>query len=332
MTSQTESAPRVRASTLVLLGLVAAAVLWSYWTTLAGIMDRWSSDPQYSHGYLVPLFSAYLLWMGRDRLLSGDWNTNWLGLVLLALAGGLRLAGARFHFEYLDQISLLPSCAGLALLAGSWAGLRWALPAVGFLIFMVPLPHTVSLAMSGPMQLLATVSSTFVLQVLGRPALAEGNVILLNDIELGIVEACSGLRMLVVFFALSTAVALLVRKPVWEKLLIAGSAVPIALVSNILRIVITGLCYEGFGDHFGGQLFHDIAGWLMMPLGLAFLGIEMWILRTLLIERPADEVLATQVTLQRVEVNPVTIYGAEPKPRREKTPEPVAVGAEEVEK
>src|SRR5436305_1327663 len=83
------------------------------------------------------------------------------------------------------------------------------------------------------------------------PALAEGNVIQLNEIELGIVEACSGLRMLVVFFALSTAVALLIRKPLWEKTLIAFSAIPIALASNILRITVTGIVYEVLGDGFG---------------------------------------------------------------------------------
>ena len=113
---------------------------------------------------------------------------------------------------------------------------------------MVPLPDVVSFAMSAPMQSFATTVSTFVLQVLGKPAVAEGNVIHLNDIPLGIVEACSGLRMLVVFFALSTAVAMIIRKPLWEKLFIAASAVPIALASNVLRITMTGLYYENFGN------------------------------------------------------------------------------------
>src|SRR5205814_9373752 len=120
----------------------------------------------------------------------------------------------------------------------------WSSPAVSFPAFMGPWPHSASVAMSAPMQSFATTVSTFALQVIGRPAIAEGNVILLNDIELGIVEACSGLRMLVVFFALSTAVAMLIRKPLWEKLVIAGSAVPIALASNVLRITITGLWYD----------------------------------------------------------------------------------------
>jgi len=172
--------------------------------------------------------------------------------------------------------------------------------------------------MSRPLQSFATEVSTFTLQVLGRPAIAEGNVILLNDIELSIVEACSGLRMLFVFFALSTAVAMLIQKPLWEKLLIGGSALPIALAANVLRITITGLFYDSFGNHFGGTFFHDLAGWLMMPLGLIFLGIELWILKTLLIERSSEIALASQVSLQRVEVNPLALY-ADKTPRRKKT-------------
>lgn len=318
MTAQPAAAPRVSTSALAVLGFLAFAALWAYWPTLGKMAARWADDPQYSHGYLVPLFAVYLLWLRRARVAEQAVSTNWLGLILLLIAGGLRLVGTRFAYEYLDQISILPCVLGLFLLTGGWRSMFWAWPAVAFLAFMIPLPHSVSLAMSGPMQSFATTVSTFALQVLGRPALAEGNVILLNDIELGIVEACSGLRMLVVFFALSTAVAMLIRKPLWEKLTIAASAVPIALAANVMRITITGVFYDSFGNHFGGAFFHDLAGWLMMPLGLAFLGVELWILKTLLIERPVDLALASQITSQRVEVNPVAMYAGEAKPRRKK--------------
>ena len=187
------------------------------------------------------------------------------------------------------------------------------------------------MAMSAPMQSFATTVSTFALQVVGKPAIAEGNVILLNDIELGIVEACSGLRMLVVFFALSTAVAFLIQKPLWEKWLLALSAIPIALASNVLRITITGLCYDAFGNHYGGAFFHDAAGWLMMPLGLVFLGVELWILKTLLPERSDREATPIPASPMRMEVNPLALYSSGQTPRREKPaavevpePEPVA--------
>ncbi|MBI1832742.1 MAG: exosortase/archaeosortase family protein, partial [Planctomycetes bacterium] len=300
--------------TLVAVAVLGLAVLWTYWTTLAKLAWRWSEDPQYSHGYLVPAFALYLLWLRRDQIATRLWTGNALGLALLGLAAGLRLAGARFHLEYLDQISLLPCVSGLFMLAGSWPAFFWSWPAVAFLAFMVPLPHNVSLALSAPMQSFATTVSTFCLQVIGLPAVAEGNVILLNEIELGIVEACSGLRMLVVFFALSTGVAILIAKPLWEKLVVAGSAIPIALASNVLRITITGVFYDSFGANFGGAFFHDLAGWLMMPLGLIFLGIELWILSTLLIERSTEPALATSTSLQRVDAAPLGLYASEPAP------------------
>jgi exosortase len=318
MTAQNDHAPKASVPTLLTIALLAGAVLFSYWTTLGKIAWRWSEDPQYSHGYLVPGFALYLLWLRRDRLRHSLGHANGLGLGLVGVAIALRLAGTHFHFEYFDQASLLPAIAGLFFLAGSWPAFFWSCPAVLFLAFMIPLPHSVSLAMSAPMQTFATTVSTFVLQVLGKPAIAEGNVILLNDIELGIVEACSGLRMLVVFFALSTAVALLIRKPLWEKLLIAASAIPIALASNILRITVTGLFYDAFGNHFGGEFFHDLFGWLMMPLGLMFLGLELWLLKRLLIEPASADGVPTQILSQCVEVPALAMYQGGTKPRREK--------------
>ena len=140
---------------------------------------------------------------------------------------------------------------------------------------MIPLPYQLAVAMAGPLQHVATTASTYLLQTLGMPAIAEGNVILLNEASLGIVEACSGLRMLVVFFALSTAVALVARRPFWERVFLGFSAIPIALFTNVVRITATGVAYETVGGEAGHFIFHDLAGWLMMPLALALLGLEL---------------------------------------------------------
>jgi exosortase len=331
MTASLESPARHRSAALTAIA-VAALALWAYWPTLVEMGWRWAHDPQYSHGYLVPIFTGYLLWLRRGRLQSSQLRPAAWGLALLAGAVALRLVGTYFHYGYLDQVSLLPAIAGIVTLMGGRVALAWSWPAIAFLAFMVPLPHTWSLALSAPMQSIATVSSTFLLQVLGRPAIAEGNIIQLNEIELGIVEACSGLRMLVVFFALSTAVALLIRKPLWEKVFIATSAIPIALASNILRITITGICYELLGNGYGGDLFHDVAGWLMMPLGLAFLALEMLVLKRLLREPMAHRSRSSQVAMQRVEVNPVAMYSRGNASRRDRrsvtapppAPEPTA--------
>ena len=181
-------------------------------------------------------------------------------------------------------MSFLPCLAGLWLLIGGRTAWRWGWPAIAFLAFMVPLPYTLSLSLAGPLQRLATLASTFLLQTIGMPAVAEGNVILLNEVEVNVVEACSGLRMLVVFFAFATAVALIVKRPLWEKLLLVASAIPIALVVNIMRITATGLLYETVSGAAAKLVFHDLAGWLMMPVALALLGLELQFLKRLVIE------------------------------------------------
>lgn len=295
---------------------------WAFWPTLVEMSDRWAHDPQYSHGYLVPLFAVYLLWQRRQRLAGQELRPAAWGLGLIVMAAALWVVGGGYyHYPYLGYIAILPCLAGIVTLAGGRPALTWAWPAIAFLAFMVPLPDFVSLAMSSPMQTIATLSSTFLLQVLGRPAIAEGNVIQLNEVQLGIIEACSGLRMLVVFFALSTAMALLIRKPLWERCFIAASAVPIALVSNILRITITGICYEFLGDERGHQC-HEIAGLLMPIIGLIFLGVEMFVLKRLLIEpsgqRMAPSRGASRSATRCVEVNPVAMYRGDQSPRRER--------------
>src|SRR5262249_45289662 len=177
--------------------VVGACLLWAFWPTLADLVQTWNTNPQYSHGFLVPFFAGFLLWMRRDRLKVEELSPSFWGLALLGAGVLLRLAGNYYYFISLDAISLVPCVAGLVLALGGRAAWRWAWPAVLFLGFMIPLPYFLANSLSGPLQRLATVSSTFVMQTMGLPALAEGNVILLNEHEIGIVEACSGLRMLV---------------------------------------------------------------------------------------------------------------------------------------
>jgi exosortase len=269
---------------LIVLGAGLAALIWAYWPTLGRTAMRWSQDPLYSHGYLVPGFALFLLWVRRGRLLEGGMRPTWWGAPILL--GGLlmRLLGSGYYFVWLDEVSFVPCLAALWLMIGGWTGWRWAWPAIAFLLFMIPLPYRFSVAMTGPLQQLATVCSTFLLQTLALPALADGTVIRLDDIEINIVEACSGLRMLVIFFALSTAVALVIRRPLWQKLVLVASAVPIALVVNVLRITATGVLYETVSSEAAHAVFHDLAGWLMMPVALLFLALELKLLASLVIE------------------------------------------------
>jgi exosortase len=283
----TAALPAVRGRIpLAILSLVAAtmAVVWAYWATFAELTRRWAADPQYSHGWLVPVFAAVLLWFRRDLLPENGPKPTWWGLPLLAGGIALRFVGSWLYFEWFDSLSLIPCLAGACLMMGGKSVWQWAWPSIVFLAFMIPLPFRLANALSDPLQHLATLTSTFALQTLGMPALAEGNTIQLDDVQINIVEACSGLSMLIVFFALSTGTALIVRRPLWEKGVILLSAIPIALVANILRITVTGVLFRLVSNEAADAFFHDAAGWLMMPVALGLLGGELWLLSKLLID------------------------------------------------
>jgi exosortase len=257
---------------------VSAGLLWTFWPTLAGFAGRWRNDTEYSHGYFVPLFSLYLLWARREALAAKALRPSWLGLLLVLAGLGVHFAGVYLFLEWLPGVALLICLAGLVLLGGGWPALRWAWPAIGFLIFMVPLPYRAEVALAHPLQRVATASSTYALQTFGITAFAEGNVIRMGQVRIGVVEACSGLSMLLIFFALSTAAILIIRRPWWEKVVIFGSAVPIAITANVVRITITGVLHKTVGSHLANLVFHDLAGWLMMPLALGLLWLELRLL------------------------------------------------------
>jgi exosortase len=286
MTVLAELTTRRRVSLACLLTIPLACLAWAYWPTFLDLADAWQHNPQYSHGYLVPAFALFLLWLRRDKLPAGALRPNWWGIPLLVAGLALRLYGAFFYYVWLDGISLIPTLAGLCLMLGGRAAWRWAWPSILFLAFAVPMPYRIASALSGPLQRTATVLSTFVMQTIGLPALSEGNVILLDDFRIGIVEACNGLNMMVVFFALAAAVALLMQRPWLDKCLILASAVPIAVASNVARITITGILFRTVNSETANAFFHDLAGWLMMPFALAILWAELWVLGRLFLEAP----------------------------------------------
>lgn len=260
-------------------GGIAATLLWAFWPALSEAAARWRDDPQYSHGFLVPIFSAFLLWRNRRALTASIDQPRWWGVAIFLLGGGLRFLGYALYLPWLDMASLLVCLTGWAATAGGWKTLRAALPAILFLGFILPLPYRVQMAMGGNLQKVATSLSTYLLQTVGVPAVAEGNIIVLSDMRMGIVEACNGLSMLITFFALATGFAILVRRPWWDKLILVASAVPIAVAANVIRITVTGVLYEAAQSDLARVVFHDVAGWLMMPIALIFLFAELEILR-----------------------------------------------------
>jgi exosortase len=253
--------------------LIVGSGLWAYWPTLQEMADRWSHDPRYSHGFLVPAFSLYLLWMCRASR-PGLAGSDWPGPALLGAAGVVGFLGAYCYISWLESIAFLITIAGLVALYGDGPALIWAGPALAFLIFMVPLPYRVETALGFPLQRLAIEASTFALQTFGLPAFCSGNTIVMDDFRIGVVDACNGLGASYTFLALSVAAAIMAPRPTLNRLLLIAAAIPIGLALNVARIVATALLHEFVGPRVADAVYHDLAGWIMLLLGLAVLAGE----------------------------------------------------------
>ena len=268
----------------VRFGLLTAVGTAAYWDTLTKAADRWATDPQYSHGYLVPAFAAYLLYHRRRQLAGADLTPSAWAAVPLAVAVGLRFAEAVVYLNGLDPLSLVPAFGAVLLASGGRPALKWGWPAAVFGVFMVPLPYRLQTLFSGQLQGLATQVCTFFLVAAGYPALAEGNVIVVNDVRVGVVEACSGLGMVMTFAALSVAFAFLTKSAGWAKVVLLLGALPVAVAANVARICATAVLYDADDNEQHRALAHDAAGWLMIPLGCVLVLIEVWVLDSVLLK------------------------------------------------
>jgi exosortase len=271
--------PKIAAIAAVFAGVFA----WSYWPTLVEMVEVWEREPDYSHGFLVAPLAIFLLWMRRDLAPTWTGKIAWPGLALIVLSIGIRALGGWAYFDALDGWSIPIWIAGVVWLFGGWKIFAWAAPAIAFLWFMVPLPFRIEQSLSYPLQRIATKMSSFALQCLGQPALSEGNTILLGDTQLEVEQACSGMRIFLGIAALAFAYIIVVRRSWWERALLLLAALPIALVANSARIVVTGLLYQLVSGEAAQHFSHDLAGWVMIPFAaLLFalvLGYLRWVVR-----------------------------------------------------
>jgi exosortase len=261
-----------------------AALVWTYSATLGPLIHDWRVDDNYSVGGLVPLAAAYILWTDRKRLAAVLVKPSYWGLPIIAAAQLLRAAGLMFVFESAERYSLVLTAGGLVVLVAGWRAFRAVFWVWLFLFLMVPLPGRLHNAIAGPLQSLATEGAVAGLQILGIQVARQGHVMLLNDrVPVAVAEACSGLRMLTAFVVVSAVLALLIRRPAWHKAVLVASSIPIAVVANLIRLIVTAVLFLWTRD-FAERFFHDFAGLTMMPLALVIMAGELWLMSHLVVE------------------------------------------------
>ncbi len=239
-----------------------------YYKTLALLVRDWINLPDFSHGFLVPLISLYLVWERRGKL-AGPSSPSYWGLLLLASGLTLFLFG-RFAAEFFVQrLSVLIVIAGIVLFHWGKQRLKTISFPLAFLVFMIPLPSVILQEITFPMQLLASRCAAQSLELMGIPVLREGNIIQLSNISLDVAEACSGVRSTISLLTAGVLFAYFTQKILWQRLLLVMASVPIAILVNVFRVSITGVLANFYGARAAEGFFHEFSGCILFLIALA---------------------------------------------------------------
>jgi exosortase len=250
-----------------------------YAPILKQLVMQWWSDPDYGHGFLVPLISGYVLWHQRARWLNSEFKPSNFGFLVM-LGGVVLLLGGSLGAElFTSRFSLLVLLAGMVLYLAGWKRLRTVSFPLGFLILMIPIPVIIYNQITFPLQLLASRVATSWLELMQVPVLRDGNVLILPNYSLEVVEACSGVRSLMTLITLAIAYGYLIEKRCWVRYALAFLMVPIAIVSNAFRITGTGVLTYHFGPVAAEGFFHEFSGWIIFLVALVLMFICHLILR-----------------------------------------------------
>ena len=254
-------------------GTAALALLigFLYKDIFVVLVRQWWDDPNFSHGFFVPLLSAYLVWQKKDEVASLPLKPSWWGLAVMVGAAGILVLGILGAELFLSRSSFILLLGGLVIFFWGWARFRALIFPWAFLFLMVPLPTLVMNEITLPLQFFASNLAAGLLGLLGAPVLRDGNVIQLPTMSLEVVEACSGIRSLVSLITLAVIYAYLLEKDKVIQVLLVLCAVPIAIAANGLRIMGTGLAGTYWSPDKAEGFFHEFSGWVIFLLSLALL-------------------------------------------------------------
>ncbi len=253
------------------VALLTLLIAFLYKRVLASLVMQWWEDPNFSHGFFVPLFAGFVIWSERKKLSEIPLTPSWLGLPLILGSLCLLVVGVLGAELFLSRTSLIFLFAGLVIHFLGWAYFRALLFPIAFLFLMIPIPNIIFNQVAFPLQLLASQLAASFLQMVGVPTLRQGNVIELPIMTLEVVEACSGIRSLITLLTLSIIYGYFLESVVWKRMILAAFSIPIAVLANSIRIVGTGLLGEYWEPEKAQGFFHSFSGWVVFVVALVLL-------------------------------------------------------------
>jgi exosortase len=257
----------------------AGAFIATYAAVLVRLARDWAVDPNYSHGFLIVPLAGYLVWERRAAIGRAPVRPSWLGLPVVAV-GLLMLAGGTLGAEFFTaRVSLIFVLAGSVLFVFGLPYLRILAFPLAILLLMIPLPAIVFNRIAFPLQIFASQFGERVLQLANIPVLREGNVMVLPATTLEVAEACSGIRSLVTLVTLGLVYGYFMEPRAWARVVIVAVTVPIAIVTNGLRVAGTGIAAYRFGPEAAEGFFHTFSGWIVFTVAFGLVCLITGLLR-----------------------------------------------------
>ena len=257
---QTPSVEKPKTGTWFTMLLLSTLVAIMYARVLGSMARQWWDDPNYGHGIFVPLFAAYVLWSERDRWRTQPLRANNFGFAIMLFAIGLLVLGTLGAELFTARLSLLILISGIVIFLAGGQALRSIAFPIGYLLLMIPLPAIVYYQLTFPLQLWASQLGAVGLVAIGIHTIREGNLLILPNCTLNVVEACSGIRSLLSLLAVVVAYAYLAEPRMWKRLALVVATIPIAIATNGLRLVTTGVLSFYYGPTVDSGVLHSVLG------------------------------------------------------------------------
>ena len=275
-----------RVQLLVLATVFVAGM--AFYPGLSELYHRWSTQEEYSHGFLIPLISIWLLWSRREAILANIEEPAWSGIPVILIAIFLGIVGNLSAVFLLSQVGFVLALVGIVLAIGGYSLLRTTIVPIAFLLFAIPLPYFVDAILTLRLQLISSELGVFFIRLFGIPVYLDGNIIDMGTYKLQVVEACSGLRYLYPLLSLSFLAAYLFHAPLWQRAVIFLSSIPIAIGMNGFRIGLVGFLVNRWGNQMAEGFQHAFEGWVIFLACAMLLTAEMYVFARLSGKRLSD--------------------------------------------
>lgn len=260
--------------------LAIGLAIFTYWAGLSEAVLRWGIQEEYSHGYLIPLVTLYILWEKKDLIMSSVSEPLWFGLVLVLIAIAVLLVGEISALFLLVQYSFVLLLIGLSMVTVGRAT-KYTLAPILLLLFAIPLPYVIEVLLTAKLQLWSSAIGVDVIRAFKIPVFLEGNVIDLGVYKLQVVEACSGLRYLFPLMSLGFIAAYFYQAAFWKRAVIFLATIPITILMNSFRIGAIGVLVDNWGISMAEGFLHDFEGWIIFMACAVILFSLVWLLEKL---------------------------------------------------